>query len=184
MALSSDGDVALIGGFQDTNNGRQAGAAWLYFRNGTTWSTGTKLTPNNAIIAPMDHGSFFGYSVALSGDGSTALIGGWGDNNYAGAAWIFSDASGPWAQIQKLTPSDETGSGAFGKAVALSNDGSTALIAGTDQGAAWVFTHSGSTWSQQGLKLTPSRREPRRRELRLRGGAVSERQHGADRRVG
>lgn len=155
VALSSDGNVALIGGFEDTNNGPQAGAAWLFFRSGTTWSTGTRLVPSNAIIAPMDHGSFFGYSVALSGDGSTALIGGWGDNNYAGAAWIFSDSSGPWAQVAKRTPTDETGSGAFGKAVALSNDGNTALIAGSDQGAAWVFTRSGNSWNQQGLKLTP-----------------------------
>jgi hypothetical protein len=158
VALSSDGNVALVGGFQDTNNGPQAGAAWLFFRSNNAWSTGTKLVPNNAIIAPMDHGSFFGYSVALSGDGSTALIGGWGDNSYAGAAWIFDVSSR--TQTQKLTPTDETGSGAFGKAVALSNDGSTALIAGTDQGAAWVFTRSGSTWSQQGLKLTPSDANP------------------------
>jgi hypothetical protein len=156
VALSSDGNVALIGAPLDQNQGAtvpQAGAAWVFFRNGTTWSQGSRLIPNNAIVATNDHGSFFGGSVALSGDGSTALIGGWFDNNFAGATWVFSTSG---TQIAKLTPTDETGSGAFGKAVAISNDGSTALIAGTDQGAAWVFTRSGSTWSQQGLKLTPS----------------------------
>ena len=114
VALSSDGDVALIGGFLDTDNGPQAGAAWL------SSATGHLVHGHEARSQQRDHRphgprSFFGHSVALSGDGSTALIGGWGDNNYAGAAWIFSDASGPWTQVQKLTPSDETGSGAFGK---------------------------------------------------------------------
>src|SRR5262249_7995117 len=90
VALSRDGDVALIGGPFDQNQGAsvpQAGAAWVFFRNGTTWSQGSKLVPNNAIVATNDHGSFFGSSVALSGDGTMALIGGWFDNNFAGAAW-------------------------------------------------------------------------------------------------
>ena len=42
--------------------------------------------------------------------------------------------------------------------MALSGDGNTALIGGyadnTSVGAAWVFTRSGSTWTQQGSKLT------------------------------
>src|SRR5205085_4820197 len=60
----------------------------------------------------------------------------------------------------KLTPNDETGAGAFGKAVALSGDGNTALVGGSGDnssvGAAWVFVRSGGTWSQQGGKLTAS----------------------------
>ena len=48
----------------------------------------------------------------------------------------------------------------FGYDVALSADGNTALIGGpsdnSDRGAAWVFTRSGATWTQQGGKLTGS----------------------------
>lgn len=154
VAVSANGNVALIGAPFDQNNGPQSGAAWLFFRNGTTWSTGTRVLPNNAVVVPNDHGSFFGSSVALSGDGSTALIGGWGDSGFAGATWVFSTSG---TQLQKLTPPNDatTAAPAFGKAVALSNDGSTALIAGTDEGGVWAYTRSGSTYVQQSSKLTP-----------------------------
>src|SRR4029079_17648152 len=55
------------------------------------------------------------------------------------------------------------GSGALdpasqGASVAISQDGNTAIVGGsTDNdfaGAAWVFTRAGSTWKQQGNKLT------------------------------
>ena len=103
----------------------------------------------------------FGYSVALSADGNTALIGGWADNNYVGAAWVFTRSGEAWTQQgSKLTGSGETGQGRFGSSVALSGDGTTALIGGDGDngvvGAAWVFTRSGSTWTQQGSKLTGS----------------------------
>ena len=157
VALSSNGSVALIGAPFDQNQGStvpQAGAAWVFFRSGSTWSQGSKLIPNNAIVATNDHGSLFGSSVALSGDGTTALIGGWFDNNFAGAAWVFSTSG---TQLQKLIPPSDatTTDPAFGKAVALSDDGSTALIAGTDEGGVWAYTRSGSAYVQQSPKLTP-----------------------------
>src|SRR5439155_25916608 len=53
-----------------------------------------------------------------------------------------------------------------GNSVALSSDGNTALVGAEcdggnrlcegGKGAAWVFTRSGSTWTQQGPKLTGS----------------------------
>ena len=65
-----------------------------------------------------------------------------------------------WSQQAKLTGSGETGAGDFGAGVALSSEGNTALIGGykdnTDKGAAWVFTRSGTTWTQQGSKPTAS----------------------------
>jgi hypothetical protein len=63
-------------------------------------------------------------------------------------------------QGEKLTGSDTLGTAAFGWSVALSSEGNTALIGGpadydgSEVGAAWVFTRSGSTWTQQGGKLT------------------------------
>ena len=103
----------------------------------------------------------FGASVALSADGTTALIGGPFDNGYVGAAWVFTRSGSTWTQQgSKLTGGDETGAGEFGFSVALSADGNTALIGGAEDnsgvGAAWVFTRSGSAWTQQGAKLTAS----------------------------
>jgi hypothetical protein len=161
VALSADGDVALIGGFTDGENSGspipQGGAAWIFYRDSGTWSQGPKFMPSNAIISPNDHGSFFGRSVALSDDGTTAVIGGWADNNYNGAAWVFSDTSSGWTQITKLSaPTGETASGQFAQSVALSGDGKTALMTSVSMGAAWVYTDTTGTWTEQGGKLTPS----------------------------
>jgi hypothetical protein len=157
VALSSDGNTALVGGTID--NGQQ-GAAWVFTRSGSTWTQqGPKLTPSDASGNPL-----FGASVALSSDGNTALIGGGADNGFRGAAWVFIRSGSTWSQQgPKLTGSGEVGTAEFGGTysdgmVALSGDGNTALVgAGDDNtfaGAAWVFTRSGTTWSQQGEKLT------------------------------
>ena len=81
---------------------------------------------------------------------------------------MFTRSGSTWTQQgAKLTGSGEIGEGQFGVSVALSSDGNTALIGGSDDneaiGAAWVFTRSGATWTQQGAKLTGSGRERRRR---------------------
>jgi hypothetical protein len=154
VTLSADGSTALIGGTRDNSN---AGAAWVFTRSGSTWSQqGEKLTGTGAVGQAE-----FGRSVTLSADGSTALIGGWSDNSNAGAAWVFTRSGSTWSQQGgKLTGTGEAGEGAFGTSVALSADGNTALIGGprnnSDAGAAWAFTRSGSTWSQQGGKLVGS----------------------------
>jgi hypothetical protein len=152
VALSSDGSTALIGACD--GHGR-VGAAWVFTRSGSTWSQGEKLTATNEI-----GGACFGISVGLSREGNTALIGGRDDNNGAGAAWVFTRSGATWAQGEKLTGSGETQNGDFGASVALSGDGDTALIGGIRDGsfagAAWVFTRSASTWTQQGSKLTAS----------------------------
>ena len=162
VALSADGGTALIGA--PGNEGRR-GAAWVFTRSGSTWTQqGGKLTATGAIGNP-----WFGYTVALSGDGDTALIGGWLDDSWKGAVWVFTRAGSTWTQQgEKLTADDEDGEGMFGTNVTLSADGDTALIGGwnddsefggnrdySGRGAAWVFTRSGSTWTQQGPKLTP-----------------------------
>jgi hypothetical protein len=165
VALSADGTTALIGGRSD-NGG--VGAAWVFTHSGSTWTQqGPKLTPGDETGA-----GGFGFSVALSADGNTALIGGPFDGGTVGpawgAAWVFTRSGSTWTQQgPKLTANDEqlpTEQIRFGRSVALSADGNTALIGsepaatigGVDAGAAWVFTRSGSTWTQQGAKLDPN----------------------------
>ncbi len=123
---------------------------------------GNKLVPSDET----GPGSEAGTSVALSADGNTALIGGIGDEPHGkpmeGAAWVFTRSGSTWTQQgPKLTGGGEQGEGQFGISVALSADGNTALIGGINDetaskqvGAAWIFTRSGSTWTQQGPKLT------------------------------
>ena len=153
VALSADGNTSLMGGPHDNSS---IGTAWIFTRSGSAWSqVGGKLVGTGNIGAASE-----GLSVALSGDGNTAILGGPGDNAEVGAAWVFIQSGGAWTQQAKLVASDETGLGYFGSAVALSNDGNTALIGGSADsnaaGAVWVFTRNGNSWAQQGSKLVGS----------------------------
>jgi hypothetical protein len=122
IALSADGNTALVGAPREGN-----GAAWIFTRNGTEWHRGPKLTGAHASGA---FPSQFGAAVSLSADGTTALIGGNSDDEFAGAAWIFTRSGQEWHEAAKLTGSDTLGSAEFGASVALSEDASTALIGG------------------------------------------------------
>jgi hypothetical protein len=175
VALDRDGDTALVGGPQDNN---AIGAAWVFVRKHDKWTEQAKLTGEGEVGAGR-----FGLSVALSSDGKTALIGAPGDNGGFGAAWVFTRRGSTWTQRgSKLVGTDAGGAkeeshcetddnprfpetycfvghpAGFGASVSLSSDGRTVLVGGPGDnkgnGAAWVFTRSGATWTQQGEKLT------------------------------
>ncbi len=151
VSLSADGNTALVGGFGDAGN---AGAAWVFTRSGGVWTQqGSKLVGTGAVGQ-----AFQGYSVSLSADGNTALVGGYGDNGSAGAAWVFTRTGGVWTQLgTKLVGTGAVGSAFQGVSVSLSSDGNTSIVGGYfdggGAGAAWVFTRSGGVFTQQGSKL-------------------------------
>jgi hypothetical protein len=108
--------------------------------------------------------AFQGQSVALAGDGNTAIVGGPLDNFDSncgcgmGAAWVFTRSHGAWTQHgNKLVGTGAAGPAGQGWSVALSGDGNTAIVGGWRDkggiGAAWVFTRSHGAWTQQGNKL-------------------------------
>ena len=114
---------------------------------------GSKLGATNEV----GRGAF-GYAVSVSGDGSTAIVGAPQDKHGTGAVWVFIRSGATWVpQGGKMTPTGEVGHGYFGVSIALSEDGNEALIGspkdGKGEGAAYVFTRSGETWTQQ-AKLT------------------------------
>jgi hypothetical protein len=152
VALSADGSTALVAASADRGH---RGSVWAFARTDSTWKQrGAKLTG-----AEEKGEGYFGAGLAVSGDGSTALIGGPGDAGFHGSAWVFVRSASTWSQQgAKLTGSDAVGPARFGRAVALSGNGSRALIGGFGDnertGAAWVFDRSGATWTQQGGKLT------------------------------
>src|SRR5450759_1100915 len=83
VSLSADGNTAIVGGFSDNSD---AGAAWVWTRSGGVWTQqGTKLVGSGATADARQ-----GASVSLSGDGNTAIVGGFLDNSHAGAAWVFA----------------------------------------------------------------------------------------------
>ncbi|MGZ4332316.1 MAG: hypothetical protein ACXVXL_30505 [Solirubrobacteraceae bacterium] len=168
--VSSNGNTALIGGPYDL----AGGAAWVFTRSGGTWTQqGPKLTGFDA-----DGNAQFGQSVALSSDGNTALIGGPQDQLVGGAAWVFTRSGGTWTQQgPKLIGDNAAGDAQQGQSVALSGDGKTALVGGPhdngNTGATWVFTRSGSTWTQQGSKLVGSPVPPPPHSNSLQGWSVA-----------
>ncbi len=151
VAISADGTTAIVGGVDDNSS---AGAAWVYTRIGGVWSQqGSKLVGTGAVGAAAQ-----GTSVAISGDGSTAIGGGPRDSSNTGAAWVFTRNGGVWSQQgTKLVGMDTVGAADQGFSVAISGDGNTAIVGGWNDasrtGAAWVYTRSGGVWSQQGSKL-------------------------------
>jgi hypothetical protein len=152
VALSGDGNTLLVGGYED-NSG--TGAAWVFVRSAGVWSQqGSKLLGINSLYARQ------GVSVALSGDGNTAAVGGHSDSNWVGAVWIFTRTGISWGQQgDKIVGSDATGQASMGSAVALSTDGNTLAFGGNQEstnGAIWIFTRSTGIWTQQGSKLVAS----------------------------
>ena len=154
VAISADGNTAIVGAPGDNNF---YGAAWIFTRNGNTWSQqGNKLVVTGATGSPG-----LGYSVSLSADGNTAILGGIGDNGLTGACWIFRRTDTVWIQQgNKLVGSGAKGIAKQGWSVALSADGNTAIegsyLDSSQVGAAWIFTRSGNQWIQQGNKLVGS----------------------------
>jgi hypothetical protein len=169
VALSADGNTAIMGGPGPNNADRDrspfvgpVGAAWVFTRSGGIWTQqGNKL-----VGTTNEYGGGLwsqGASVALSGDGNTAIVGGPSDNRTTGAAWVFTRSSGGW--IQQGNKLVGTGASASepplplgqGMSVALSADGNTAIVGGWSDnsraGTAWVFSRSGGVWTQQGNKL-------------------------------
>ena len=148
VALSDDGNTAIVGGAFDNLN---TGAAWVYTRSGDVWSQlGNKLVGAGAVGNAGQ-----GVSVALSADGSTAIVGGPFDNSNTGAAWVYTCKGTVWGT--KLVGSGAVGNARQGVSVALSADGSTAIVGGVEDnsytGAAWVYNHIGTVWTQQANKL-------------------------------
>ena len=154
VALSSDGNTALVGAYNKTvGQNSQQGVAYVFANSSGSWSQQRELAASDGAAADL-----FGNSVAMSSDGNTALVGAVGKNSLQGAAYVFTSASGIWSQQQELNASDGA-TGQFGISVALSSDGSTALVGAVAQnslqGAAYVFTNASGIWNQQ-QELTAS----------------------------
>ena len=122
---------------------------------------GSTLSANDA-----DGSDEFGEAIAVSGDGTIALVGAPADEDpngsLAGSAYVFEDTGGSWRQGAKLVADDGDSFDSFGRSVAVSETADTALVgAPADEdpngrlgGSAYVFGRRGGTWTQQG-KLTP-----------------------------
>ena len=126
VSLSANGTIALVSGPYDENGAHIGGAVWVYTRTGSTWTEQQKIIPHDETPGP----SAFGFSVALSSNGSTAIIGGPEDGNGCamtsgseyldGAVWVYTRSGRRWIERQKIVATDEVSPfGGFGESVAV-----------------------------------------------------------------
>ena len=154
VSISDDGDTVIVGAYNEDTGGTNAGAAYIFTRSGSTWTQQAKIQASNAGSSDK-----FGQSVSIDSDGDTAIVGApfedTGDSN-AGSAYIFTRSGTSWSQQAQIQASDAQGSDYFGRSVSISGDGNTVIGSSyledtgfTNAGAAYIFTRSGSTWTQQ-----------------------------------
>jgi hypothetical protein len=152
-SVAISGDYAIVGAYQeDPNDISGAGSAYIFKRNGDTWTQQTKLVADD-----KQQSDLFGWSVAIDGD--YAIVGARGEdpdgNSSAGAAYIFKRIGDTWTQQTKLVAGDKQPGDNFGDSVAISGD--YAIVGAyaedpdgnSNAGAAYIYTRNGTTWSQQ-----------------------------------
>ena len=139
--VTIDGDTAAIGAPVQSD----IGAAYVFVRSGTVWTQQAKLTPSDGVIVDR-----FGLGIGLSGD--TVLVGAPQHDSTgtdSGSVYVYGRSGTSWSQQVILNASDSGSNKRFGTSVDLEGDfaviGSPSTSAA---GAAYVFTRSGSTWTE------------------------------------
>ena len=157
-AVAIDGDTIAVGAFRDLDD---QGSVSVFSRTKNGWAREAKLTASDGL--PGDR---FGVSVAVSGD--TLVVG--ADSDFStfpdqGSAYVFTRVGKKWIEQAKLISSEPHVQALFGESVAIDGD---IVVVGAfqdsvvrdnvvygDQGAAYVFVRSGTSWTQE-ARLTPS----------------------------
>lgn len=143
VSVSGNGNVAVIGSESTNTVSTNKGCAYIFTRTGTTWTQQAKLYTSDGA-----NGDNFCLGVSMSRDGAY-FIGGSPNKG----AYVFTGSGASWSQQAKLTSSDgSTGSfAALQHHISINADGTTAVIGANTQdgeGCVYVFTRSGTTWSQ------------------------------------
>ena len=153
VAISTDGATVLVGAPADNpdapgQNSRARGAVYPFTSSGSSWVAGSKLP---GIGSELN----VGMSVALSGDGSTALIvpiADWVGGSILSVSApirVYQRSGAEWAQIGQIPMPFENG---FADQVAMSADGTRVLVVGQNwygpaRDAAWVFVKTSNGWA-------------------------------------
>jgi hypothetical protein len=155
-SVATDGVYAVVGApYENTVKGVNRGAAYIYERNGESWSLHTRL------FADDGGRDSFGFSAAIWGD--RIVIGAPTDDTWAGvdagSAYVFRLVDGAWTQEAKLYPSDPHQFADFGCSVSIWNDtvviGSHAYNQGDNLavGSAYIFKLQAGKWAEEAQLL-------------------------------
>ena len=160
VALSSNGAVLAVGADGNDDGGFNAGHVRVYFNAGRGWEKlGSDLDGSGVF-------DWFGYSVALSADGTILAIGAPLANgvngNDAGRVYVYQWMFNTWQPLGSTL--DGAGAGdRFGFSLALSDDGTILAVGasrsgagGSEAGQVRVLAWTGTNWSQRGNDLLGS----------------------------
>src|SRR5262245_29582622 len=129
--------------------------------NSAVFAAGDSIQEARLIGSPPDNIKWQGAAVDI--DGTRAAVGapvlGSGSG---GSVFVYVQSAGLWTQEQQLVASDGANGNEFG--CALSLDGTTLVVGAratyinnqAGAGAVYVFTRTGSTWSQQQKITAPT----------------------------
>ena len=148
-AVQLGGDRLVVGNPGDGTIALQAGAAYIFDFDGTTWVESAKLYSSDETFFDS-----FGDAVALDGDrvaieSPNADPGGISNG---GAVYIFEKMGTAWVETAKVVPTDVAQSDVFGVQVRL--DGNLLFAGSRDDdlggfaGAVYVFQEAGGIWTQ------------------------------------
>jgi len=151
-SVAVQGTTALIGTHWDdtVEGGVNAGSAYIYKFDGSTWNQARKLVPFDS-----NPGSTFGNACAI--DGNFLAVTSWRDNpsgNDSGSVYVWRFDGVEWLFDQKLVASDGASLDQFGRGVWIS--GNAMVIGawrndddGIDSGCAYVFRYNGVDWVEE-----------------------------------
>ena len=147
-AVSVSNDTVVVGASGEDDNGPGAGAAYVFVRNGTTWSEEAKLLASNGAAGDeLGICSLFADTVVIGARGADP------NGLASGAAWVFVRTGTSWSEQAQLAPSEGKTNDQFGFSVSLSGD--TAVIGAPQDdgkalnaGSAYVFERTGTTWTE------------------------------------
>jgi len=153
--------------FCDVGCDRHPGAAYVFERSDETWSRTARFVPQPG------RSNNLGAAVALTDDGSLALVGapgervmihrGGSETLFWGSVYVFERSGGSWTPRPKLVAGDSVPYRDFGRSIAVSAAGSSAIVGittpegstDTSPDSASVFAHSEGVWARQ-TTLSPA----------------------------
>lgn len=147
-SVSISGDYAIVGAYQDVDEGVQVGSAYVYKRDGTSWKIHAKLLAGDGV-----GGGSFGFAVSISGN--YAIVGAMGDDDKgfkSGSAYVFEREGILWTKRAKLVADDGANFQFFGMSVSISGD--YAIVGVPLSRSAYVYERDGISWTQHS-KLVP-----------------------------
>ena len=150
--VSLVGDKLVVGMYgYDSGGNTDIGRLVSYTRSGTTWSSAATIDLSDGVAGDM-----LGYdSFRISEDGNYLIVGVTRRDNSGntdeGVAYIFYWNGSAWTQQAKLEASDGAAGFNFGNAVAITDKYAAvgALMKTSETGAVYIFTRSGTTWTQR-----------------------------------